>query len=69
MRDGKIENLGSVFQIAFSPDGESLAIASAGGVIANSRTGAISKLEGHDASVFTIAFNPDGSRLATGAGW
>ena len=57
--------------IAFSPDGQLFAVASAIGIylydVATSRERAL--LTGHDGAVQFVAFSPDGTTLASGAAW
>ena len=69
--DGAISRLGkgAIWEIAYSPDGTQLAVASSIGVwLYNARTGAeLSLLTGHASAVRSIAFSPDGRTLASGA--
>jgi WD40 repeat protein len=61
---------GTVFSIAFSPDGSRLASASYGSSIWlwNATSGElIASLEGHCGSVRSVAFSPDGLLLASGS--
>jgi WD40 repeat protein/serine/threonine protein kinase len=63
---------GGVLCVAFSPDGQQLALASRGvvDIVDASRKGpsVIRRLAGHVNFVYGVAFSPDGRRLATG-GW
>ncbi|MEH2075025.1 MAG: hypothetical protein V7K57_11625, partial [Nostoc sp.] len=57
-----------VFSVVFSPDGKTLASASADKTIKlwNRDTGKeISTLSGHSAEVFSVVFSPDGKTLAS----
>jgi len=58
----------SVYSLAFSSDGHSLAIASSNGTVYVARvplTGATRQLHGSTHSVQALAYSPDGSYLAT----
>ena len=63
--------------IAYSPDGARLAVASNIGIwiydmetyqVENSRNGEVALLTGHTGWVFSVAYSPDGSTLASGSG-
>ena len=58
---------GSVQDIAYSPDGSRLAVASSIGIwIYDAQTGeALDLLTGHTGSVNSVVFSPDGSTLAS----
>ena len=65
----KLQHNGSVYEVAFSPDGSRLATGSDDSTarIWDAETGKeLQRLE-HDSSVNALAFSPDGSRLATGS--
>jgi len=57
-----------IHSVAFRPDGEQIAAASADGTVkvVDARTGnAVQTLRGHKNSVFSVAFSPDGRHLAS----
>jgi WD40 repeat protein len=56
-----------VWSMAFAPDGKTLALGRADGVLTllESTTGATKDLPGHGDSVFAFAFSPDGETLAS----
>lgn len=58
-----------IFDLAYSPDGERLAIAHAGGIriYDTSGYGETAFLTGHTADVTSVAFSPDGGILASGS--
>ncbi len=58
-----------VYQLAYSSDGRSLAMACQDHAVyvVEPRTGSMRVLRGHGDQVSTVAFAPDGSRLASGA--
>ena len=62
---------GAIWEIAYSPDGKYLAVASSIGTwLYDSRTGAeLNLLTGHTYAATSIAFSPDGQTLATGGDW
>ncbi|MDE0297185.1 MAG: cohesin domain-containing protein [Candidatus Poribacteria bacterium] len=62
---------GAIWEIAYSPDGKYLAVASSIGTwLYNSRTGSeLALLTGHSYGATSIAFSPDGQTLATGGDW
>ncbi len=68
---GAIARLGKgrIYEVAFSPDGSLLAVASSIGIwlydAATSRELAL--LTGHGGRVFSVSFSPDGNTLASGA--
>jgi WD40 repeat protein/serine/threonine protein kinase len=58
----------SVWSVAFSPNGETLAAASGERVVLrNIVSGTVTSLSGHTHNVFSVAFSPDGKLLATGS--
>ena len=61
---------GGINEIAYSPDGTRLAVASSIGIwLYDARTGEELKLlSGHTSGVWSISFSPDGSTLASGSG-
>ena len=62
---------GAIWEMAYSPDGTRLAVASSIGVwLYDAQTGAELKLlTGHAYAATSIAFSPDGQTLATGGDW
>lgn len=60
---------GNVREVAYSPDGNRLAIASGTGIwLYDAHTGReLDLLTGHTGSVLTVAFNPDGNTIASGS--
>ena len=60
---------GIVGEVAYSPDGNRLAVASGTGIwLYDAHTGKeLSLLTGHTERVFTVAFSPDGSIIASGS--
>ena len=62
---------GAIWEIAYSPDGERLAVASSIGVwLYDARTGAeLSLINGTTYGITSIAFSPDGRTLAIGDNW
>ena len=60
---------GSVYSVAFSPDGKVLASGSGGTIkLWDVKSGALLKtLKGHSWSVYSVAFSPDGKVLASGS--
>lgn len=71
--DGATQRIGkgAIWEIAYSPDGKYLAVASSIGTwLYDSRTGAeVHLLTGHTYAATSIAFSPDGQTLATGGDW
>ncbi|MDE0313890.1 MAG: hypothetical protein OXM61_03230, partial [Candidatus Poribacteria bacterium] len=65
MRIGK----GGINEIAYSPDGSKLAVASAIGIwIYNAQTGQeLDLYTGHTAEVLSISFSPDGTTIVSGS--
>jgi WD40 repeat protein len=59
---------GPVHAVAFSPDGEWVAVGSVGEVrVYQTKDGKrVATLPGHDGAIFSVAFNPQGTLLATG---
>ncbi len=64
------ERLWIMRQVAYSPDGGSIAGSHDGGVlIFDAETGELkAELKGHEGIVSSVAYSPDGSRLASGSG-
>jgi WD40 repeat protein len=65
-----LESGGSIFSLAFSPDGDSLAAGSASGIYLwdlNDLGAAPLLLQGHTDWVRSVAFSPDGQYLASGS--
>ena len=62
---------GAIWEIAYSPDGTRLAVASSIGVwLYDSRTGTeLNLLTGHSYAATSVAFSSDGQTLATGGDW
>ena len=62
---------GYINEIAYSPDGTRLAIASSIGIwIYDAATGEeLDLLTGHTGYVESVSFSPDGSTIASGGGW
>jgi WD40 repeat protein len=59
---------GSVFSLAFAPDGQTLAVGSLDGVVKFWNVRArreVATLKAHDSIVCSLAFSPDGLTLAT----
>ena len=71
--DGATQRIGkgAIWEIAYSPDGKYLAVASSIGTwLYDSRTGAeVHLLTGHTYAATSMAFSPDGQTLATGGDW
>ncbi len=71
--DGAIQRIGkgAIWQIAYSPDGKQIAVASSIGTwLYDAQTGAeLALLTGHDRPATSLAFSPDGQTLATGGNW
>lgn len=65
----QIHHLGGVTSIAFSPDGQTIAASSNGGIarLWNRQGSVIEELKGHQGGVTSIAFSPDGQTIATGS--
>jgi WD40 repeat protein/mono/diheme cytochrome c family protein len=60
---------GAVRSVAFSPDGETVAVAGVGSEVRlhSAKDGKrVGTLAGHEGAVFAAAFSPDGTRVATG---
>jgi len=60
---------GSIFAVAFSPDGSRIAVGGAANEVAiyNTETGQrVAACTGHQAGIYALAFRPDGAHLATG---
>lgn len=66
MRQGVRGHMGWVSEVAFSPDGEWLATASADHELLLWRTNTHRRFRGHLGEVWTVAFSPDGKTLASG---
>src|SRR6266851_3622224 len=63
------ETFSAIYSVAFSPDGQFLAVGSANGEIGVwqvARWKQIMTLSGHLGRVWSVAFRPDGARLASG---
>jgi WD40 repeat protein len=60
-----------VTQLAFSPNGQSIALSTEGGFVSlhdGQDPGRLTLLQGHMQGVHALAYSPDGSRLASTSG-
>ena len=65
---------GPIIALAFSPDGERIAVGGAGAEVQvyNTETGErVATITGHEAGIYAVAFHPNGQRLAVAGfdGW
>ena len=63
----KLKNPERVWDIAFSPDGQTIACTSGNSVLLWDRKGKLQTTIAHDKTIWSVAFTPDGTRLVFGS--